>query len=255
LHACLMLLFVPPIIALSPRAPVPIMTASDAPPAVSGPPRKAGWLPGAFAPTYLDGTLAGDVGFDPLGYVALARTKASTDSVSWSGVERSTRLLMATRYEQQRKVYWMREAEVKHGRIAMVAAAGWPISELLDKPLSNALGLPYALEATSGRAPSLFNGHLLDGPQGWFLLLVALATAALELTTLDNVAGLTPTGYVPGDLGFDPLSLRDSRPDMDLAEIKHGRLAMLGVTGFAVQEALYGVPVVDQTPAFFHPPF
>ena len=32
---------------------------------------------------------------------------------------------------------WMREAEVKHSRLAMLAAAGWPISELLDGPLSS----------------------------------------------------------------------------------------------------------------------
>ena len=30
----------------------------------------------------------------------------------------------------------MREAEVKHARLAMLAAAGWPLSELLDGPLS-----------------------------------------------------------------------------------------------------------------------
>ena len=29
-------------------------------------PRKAGWLPGSYAPSYLDGSLPGDVGFDPL---------------------------------------------------------------------------------------------------------------------------------------------------------------------------------------------
>jgi hypothetical protein len=37
------------------------------------------------------------------------------------------------------------------------------------------------------------------------------------------------------------------------AEIKHGRLAMLAVTGFAVQEAIYGTPVIEQTPQFFWP--
>ena len=36
-----------------------------------------------------------------------------------------------------------------------------------------------------------------------------------------------------------------------LSEIKNGRLAMLAITGFAVQEFLYGSPVVQQTPMFF----
>ena len=58
----------------------------------------AKWLPiGGFkAPLTLDGTLAGDVGFDPLGFSKSAKT-----------------------------LYWMREAEVKHGRLAMLAAVGW----------------------------------------------------------------------------------------------------------------------------------
>ena len=42
--------------------------------------RKAGWLPGAFAPSYLDGSLPGDVGFDPLSLVALAPTGTKAQS-------------------------------------------------------------------------------------------------------------------------------------------------------------------------------
>lgn len=40
---------------------------------------------------------------------------------------------------------------------------------------------------------------------------------------------------------------------MELAEIKHGRAAMLAITGFAFQEFFTGIPVVDQTPFFFTP--
>ena len=124
-----------------------------------------------------------------------------------------------------------------------------------------------------------------------FLLLVTLAISAVEVSTLDQVYGLTATGktmkadgrvvvksYVPGDLGFDPLGLygwygsnigvmdqmraetdpayagrlaESARKEMETAEIKNGRLAMLAITGYAFQEAAYGTPVVDQTPIFF----
>jgi hypothetical protein len=40
---------------------------------------------------------------------------------------------------------------------------------------------------------------------------------------------------------------------MELAEIKHGRLAMMAIVGFAIQEFVTKTAVVDQTHFFFHP--
>jgi hypothetical protein len=54
-------------------------------------------LPFLDAPTALDGSLAGDVGFDPLGF-------------SKNGPEAFT---------------WLREAELKHARVCMLAVVGW----------------------------------------------------------------------------------------------------------------------------------
>jgi hypothetical protein len=53
----------------------------------------------------------------------------------------------------------MREAEIKHCRLAMLAVIGWPLAELLDKPIADAAGLPVAL-TRSGEVPSLLNGGL-----------------------------------------------------------------------------------------------
>eukprot|EP00957_Ditylum_brightwellii_P038134 2883633-Ditylum_brightwellii.AAC.1 len=52
-----------------------------------------------------------------------------------------------------------REAEVKHARLAMLAAAGWPLSEVFDKKIASALNLAPVLDAND-RAPSLLNGGL-----------------------------------------------------------------------------------------------
>merc|ERR1719269_72122 len=49
------------------------------------------------------------------------------------------------------KLAWYREAEIKHARLAMLAAFGWPISEITN--FGNLL-------TADGRAPSLLNGGL-----------------------------------------------------------------------------------------------
>merc|ERR1711924_201785 len=57
--------------------------------------------------------------------------------------------------------------------------------------------------------------------------------------------------YVPGDLGFDPLGLytifgksESGKMLMETAEIKNGRLAMLAITIYALEEAITKNPVV-----------
>ena len=83
------------------------------PPADVKPPalRKAGWIPGGVAPAYLDGTLAGDVGFDPYCLVPLARTGTS-GTYGFRNADRAAQMVMMSAYERKRKVMWMREAEV-----------------------------------------------------------------------------------------------------------------------------------------------
>ena len=66
-----------------------------------------------------------------------------------------------------------------------------------------------------------------------------------------------PYGAFPFDAFLKKQTPIDGLPnakDMDamkLAEIKNGRLAMMAITGMAVQEFVYGTPVIAQTPFFF----
>lgn len=187
-------------------------------------PNGNGAIPFLNRPSKLDGSLPGDAGFDPLGF--------------------------SDGFDEALLKY--REAEIKHGRLAMLAAAGWPISELLDKKIAASLDLPTVLDATD-RAPSLLNGGLGKiSPLYWGSVL-ALASA-IELYGIKR-----GPGDVSGDLGFDPLGLYPDSPDarfeMQTKEIKNGRLAMMGVLGFSVQEAVTRMGVIDETPVFFSPPF
>jgi len=93
--------------------------------------RTWGDAPGADLSVFNSLKLPGDVGFDPLN---LAETEAH---------------LLA-----------YREAEIKHGRLAMLGVAGWVGSELLHEPAAYLLGAQSMLDLTDGRAPSVLNGGL-----------------------------------------------------------------------------------------------
>lgn len=212
------------------------------------------FLPGYLeaSPPYLDGELPGDIGFDPWALAVLANPPMTTeglvalDKECRTAEERNCKMLALSPEEQSAKVAWMRSSELKHGRLAMLASAGWVMAELANGNKSDGTG-PLA-QATNGRAPSLFNGHLLDYLP--FLIVVGTALSAFEVMTKGSVTN--------GDYGFDPLGLAKgsgpgARRTLEKAEIKHGRAAMMAITGFAVQEFVWGTPVVEQTPVFFLP--
>ena len=181
-------------------------------------------LPFAPRPKLLDGTLPGDVGFDPFGF---------------GGADKQS-------------LIQMREAELKHSRLAMLAAVGWPLAELWDKSIAGVFGLEPALTST-GSSPSLLNGGLDKIEPDYWIIVAAIA----GLAELSNFETKEKQGkaYIPGDCGFDPLGFmpkdKEGMLTMQTKEIKHGRIAMMAILGYVVQEALYRSPVTDETPFFF----
>ena len=142
---------------------------------------------------------------------------------------------------------------VKHARLAMLAAAGWPLSEVFDKKIAAALNLPAVVDAAD-RAPSLLNGGLGKVNPAYWVACLALAGAVDAFGIMRSKGGEYAT---PGDLGFDPIGAYpksdDGRKWMETAEIKNGRLAMVAIFAFAIQEAVSQVGVVNETPLFFFP--
>lgn len=183
-------------------------------------------IPFLARPKVLTKELAGDFGFDPLNFA-----------------------------KNREALWYYREIEIKHARLAMLAAAGWPTSELLDRPIADYFNLPSVLDDMD-RAPSPLSLMLGDGsdvrPEFWGFCLGL--TAAID--SYQTHRSRTQTDYTPGDLGWDPLqcaATEESKKQMQLAEMQNGRLAMLGVTGFAVQEFVIPQAVVEETPVFFQP--
>lgn len=170
-----------------------------------------GWTPDATLPCFgLPGALAPTGYFDPLGFCQ--------NGISLNDVKR------------------YREAEVQHGRVAMLAAVGYLAGEAFPSPFG-----------ITGPA----NDQLQQVPLPAFILLtVGIAAAELKRATIGWVEPSYKPGsrtlwtlrdtYYPGDLGFDPLGFKPTDPkafaDMQTRELQNGRLAMLGVFGMCAQE-------------------
>jgi len=198
-------------------------TAIPSVPVIDPTPAMSQSIPFMAQPAGLTGALAGDVGFDPLGF---AKTEA--DLMNY------------------------REAEVKHARLAMLAAAGWPLSEVFDRKIAASLGMDPLLDG-SDRVPSLLNGGLGKiSPLYW----IGCIVLAAGIDWMGMLKSKNPSqDYLPGDFGLrlGYPSDDEGKKWMQTAEIKNGRLAMIAVFGFAIQEFVSKQGVVDETPFFFFP--
>lgn len=145
-----------------------------------------------------------------------------------------------------------REAEIKHSRLAMLAAVGWPASELWDRAVANVFGMDPMLDEV-GRAPSLLNGGLARVSPIWWGFCLGLS-AAIDLYGVAKARRGDPE-YRPGMLGFDPFGFypadKPGQQRMELAEIKHGRLAMVTVVSYVAEEWATKMALVNETPEFF----
>jgi hypothetical protein len=151
-------------------------------------------LPFIMEPKNLKGYV-GDVGFDPLGF---------SDNFD---------------------IKWLREAEIKHGRSSMLATLGFVLQQWWTLP-----GYQHVDDANL--APDVVGASAM--------LQIVVWMGVLEFwTNKGNVTMETMFAdpkREPGNLGFDPLALakdksEDQMAEMQLKEIKNGRLAMLAIGG------------------------
>jgi hypothetical protein len=183
----------------------------------------------------------GNKGFDPLGLA--------------TGADQADSLFRLKNY---------REAELKHGRLAMLAAVGWPMAELLHPSIAETLDMPNLLAAFAQDAPALAPSVLNGGLENFQPLLMAIivASAVLEAKYVSGEGRkkFLSKDFVVGDLAFDPLGFYKAaevspqkKRELELKEINNGRLAMLAITAFAALEFVFKTPVVELTPLLFGP--
>jgi len=164
---------------------------------------KSAAIPFLSRPAKLDGTMIGDVGFDPF-------------------------LISDTLPD----LAWARAAEIKHGRVAMLATLGFVAEEIFQFPTLDTSPDPLAAIV---KLPFAANCQ------------VFAVCAAIEFTLLEKQYA---NEGEPGDFGWDPaMVLLEKSPeyvaDMKLKEITHGRLAMMGFFGMLVQNLLFQKPLLS----------
>jgi len=178
----------------------------------------------------------GDVGFDPFGY---------TD------FEQQTFLVGGKSIPN---ILWYREAEIAHGRVAMLAALGYVFPNIAHFPGNEALGMDVFANMNPLEAVKTVP------VAGWLQILVAIGFIEKY-----HIEKLLEGSAGTGDIGlgqkssWNPFGFSYSEEEYaekQLQELKNGRLAMIAAAAFILQNAAAKVGVVQQlSGAFSRPEF
>jgi len=179
-------------------------------------------------PINLDGSLVGDKGFDPFYLSSIPKDFSGfIQPPSWEAKGIPT-------------LYWMREAELKNGRVAMLAWLGWLAT---DGAFGAPLRFPGAIYSVDS-IPTAYEAHNVLVSQGsmTFMLLVAGFIEVCSGAVLVQVAK-GECDREAGDFKLDPMQFLKgkSKEEIDewkLKELENARLAMLAFGGVATQAAL-----------------
>ncbi|KAH9772587.1 photosystem I chlorophyll a/b-binding protein 2 [Citrus sinensis] len=192
--------------------------------AAAADPNRPLWFPGSTPPEWLDGSLPGDFGFDPLGLGSDPET-----------------------------LRWNVQSEIVHCRWAMLGAAGIFIPELLTK--LGILNTPswytageqeYFTDTTTLFIVEMIFIGWAEGRR-WADIIKPGCVNTDPIFPNNKLTG-TDVGY-PGGLWFDPLGWGSGSPEkvkeLRTKEIKNGRLAMLAVMGAWFQHIYTGTGPID----------
>jgi len=145
-----------------------------------------------------------------------------------------------------------REAEIRHGRLAMLAAVFWPLQEMLDRFVlsEDQFGPLIYGPVTLPYFPLLMTAIML--------LLGYLDIYSQAIKDMDRIG----EAFLPGDCFWDPLRILQGTSDrtkrnMQERELFNGRAAMLAFAAYTLEEAVTHRPFIDleNNAILLEPPF
>jgi len=143
--------------------------------------------------------------------------------------------------DTKEELYLFREAELAHGRVAMMGALGYLVQSHFA-PLFDVEGLPVIRHLDKVLATE--NGQFASVCLLFAILFSEFARARIGWVEPEVEMRSLRADYLPGDLGFDPLGLKPKDEASFLAmqnkELNNGRLAMLAIAGMTTQELITG---------------
>jgi len=140
------------------------------------------------------------------------------------------------------RLLFFREAELKHGRVCMLASLGIIVGENFHPLFGGDIDVPayIAFQQT---------------PLQLFWPVVLAAIGFLELPSIETfdfpftAQWSLKKGRVPGDFNFDPLDLKPKNDkdlkDIQTKELNNGRLAMIAAAGMIAQELATNRKIFD----------
>ena len=136
--------------------------------------------------------------------------------------------------QSEGRVKFLREVEIKHSRVAMLATVGFVVGEAFHPMWGGNIDVPsvYAWQETplqDAMVPVAF---------------LFLIHEVLSIFTFNSPFGgelfSIRSDYANGDLGWDPLGFKPTNPaelkEMQTKELNNGRLAMIAIIGMMGQE-------------------
>lgn len=131
------------------------------------------------------------------------------------------------------RLNYFREAELKHGRVCMAASLGIFVQERYHPLFGGDLDVP-AWEALKSVELTYFWPALI-ALSGFVELVGGFERFEID----EDGEKVLKEGLIPGDIGYDPLGLKDTwapEDEIETKELSNGRLAMISTIGMIAQE-------------------